>query len=474
MKIVFITPYPTFIQQLMQDLRAIGYECEHFSHFDKNIMPRCDVIWADFACEEAIKVQEYLTPAIKILRIHRYECYTDLITAIVPSAWDKIIFVNEAYKLKVEEVLGKLKNAVVLPNYLNPDNYKYPEDKKPNNKIAIAGFINARKGIDVVCMLAQEMSEYEFHIVGKIQDYALWDYIKINSPKNIYWYEWTDDLVSFFADKTYYLNTSIAEAQSVSVTEAMLCGLKPLVRNWFGATNIYRPEYIWSNPTQLKEMFNYENHELYRKLAVDFLKPIESYVDLFNREPKKVTLPSLTIAIVKTRNKFLPQLLNSLEYQNYPITVDILDNMDKDKSIGKCFNILADRCKTEWICYVGDDDILSENYVLDVMNGYLNRKDMYNNVVGLLTGAIYFDDNNNRTYSSSFPTGFWKTDFVRRIRFNEQIIRQVDTEFIERINLCKDEVIMRMDWIVGYLYRQHSNNISGNKYTEGANNKRTE
>jgi len=203
MKIVFITPYPQFIKQMMQDLTKLGHSCEYYSSFDKNVIPICDVIWCDFATNEALKIQEYMTHAIKILRIHRYEVYTDILHYIVPSAWDKIVFVNEAYLAKAEEKIGKIENAVVLPNYLNPEYYSYPAQKKANNKIAWAGYINDKKGIDVICMLAQELSRYEFHLIGSIQDEALWDYVRNNSPKNMYWYDWTDDLVKFFEDKTY-------------------------------------------------------------------------------------------------------------------------------------------------------------------------------------------------------------------------------------------------------------------------------
>jgi hypothetical protein len=468
MKIVFITPYPQFIKQMMQDLTKLGHNCEYYSSFDKNVIPLCDVIWCDFATNEALKIQEYMTHAIKILRIHRYEVYTDILHYIVPSAWDKIVFVNEAYLAKAEEKIGKIENAVVMPNYLNPEYYSYPAQKKANNKIAWAGYINDKKGIDVICMLAQELSRYEFHLIGSIQDEALWDYVRNNSPKNMYWYDWTDNLVKFFEDKTYYLNASTTESWAVAPAEAMLCGLKPLIRNWMGANYVYDTEFIWSNFVELKNMLKYDKPEVYKKKMMSRLKPIESYIDLFKKTEKKIEYPSITIAIVKTRNKYFPQLLNSLEYQDYPINIDVLDNMDKDKSIGKCYNILADRCKTEWICYVGDDDILSEGYIRNVMLAYINRKDMYPNTIGLLTGALLFDEEGNRSYSSAFPTGIWKADFVRKFRFDEKLKRQVDTEFIDRLSNNQLGTLMRMDWIVGYFYRQHSNNISGNKFKEGA------
>jgi len=103
-----------------------------------------------------------------------------------------------------------------------------------------------------------------------------------------------------------------------------------------------------------------------------------------------------------------------------------------------------------------------------VMLAYINRKDMYPNTIGLLTGALLFDEEGNRSYSSAFPTGIWKADFVRKFRFDEKLKRQVDTEFIDRLSNNQLGTLMRMDWIVGYFYRQHSNNISGNKFKEGA------
>ena len=84
----------------------------------------------------------------------------------------------------------------------------------------------------------------------------------------------------------------------------------------------------------------------------------------------------------------------------------------------------------------------------------------------ILIGATIFDDNGRREYSGSYPTGFWKPEFVTKHRFDETLIRQVDTEFIDRANKAGEGVMMRLPWIVGYYYRQHDKNISGNKFVK--------
>jgi hypothetical protein len=59
MKIVFITPYPQFIKQMMQDLTKLGHSLRSItSSFDKIIIPICDVIWCDFASNEALRYKE--------------------------------------------------------------------------------------------------------------------------------------------------------------------------------------------------------------------------------------------------------------------------------------------------------------------------------------------------------------------------------------------------------------------------------
>lgn len=474
MRGLFVARLQQFIAPIIAQLEKHGIEATLISDFDRTTAPVSDFIWVDFADQNAFLVQEFLTRAKKILRIHRYELYTEQISSIIPAEWDSIIFVNEHHRQLFEIIHGKCDNLYVIANYLDLSKYAIPEKKKVNNKIAVAGFISRKKGIGELVLLAQMLPDYEFHVCGTFHEQDVYGYLEKHQPSNMFLYPWTNDLPEFFSDKTYYLSTSISESFCVSMVEAMLCGLRPLCRNWLGAENVYDENDIWSSPLDLVEMlgvphpgFNYYRERAIQKNGLE--EVMDNFLEIINTPVFAPVLPTLTIAIVQTREKYLNALLNSLSLQDYPFKVDILRNFDRDKTIGQCFNELADRCDTEWIAYIGDDDVLSEDYIDSVMCAWINRMNKYRKVAGIITGSTTFDETGKKLVAIAHPTGFWKAEFVKSVRFDESLVRQVDTEFFTRVSSLSDYTILKFDWIVGYYYRQHSSNVSGNKFTEGVN-----
>ncbi len=476
MKILFVATFDQFIKPIAEKLRGMGFQCDIVNNFVREEVGLYDVIWCEWADQNAIKVQEYLTPAKKILRAHNYEMYNGMIERILPKEWASIIFISNYQKRLAEEKLQiVMPNAKVIPNYIDTIKFQIPEGKEPNNKIAFAGFLERKKGIGEILLLAASFPDHEFHLKGTFHEPDVSDYLKEVKPKNVFIYPWGDDLPEFFKDKTYYINTSMREGCCVAMLEAMCAGLKPLVRNWISSDEIYGDDFIWSSYQDVKDLLEAKDivPERFREFIIQ-RHDLESVIDRIAQEivtaEKPVAKETLTIAIVQTRKKYLNSLLHGLTLQDTEIKVDILDNFEKDKSIGQCYNILADRCTTDWICYVGDDDVIAEDYVDNVMKAYYRRQNMYKNPVALLTGSTLFDEKGAKKITSAFPTGFWKADFVRATRFDETLVRQVDTEFATRvIKSGKDISIIKMDWIVGYYYRQHTSNISGNKFTEGPN-----
>jgi len=325
-------------------------------------------------------------------------------------------------------------------------------------------------------LIAESLPDYEFYIAGTMQEPDYLELLVARCPSNLHIQKWTDDIPAFFADKSYAINTSLRESFSVATVEGMLCGCKPIVRHWRGAEDIYPEECLFNSVADIKCILNSEwNAEENRADAIDTgcgntINQIEDLIAYIHRD-KEEAIPSLTVGIVQTRVKYLPQLLHSLRLQNYPLTVDIIQNFDRDKSIGQCFNELADRCNSEWILFVGDDDWLAENYIRTVMESYLLRKDIYPTTQAILTSTVAFDDQGRYSIIPHYSTGFWRAECVREHRFDETLVRQVDTEFHTRIQSLKtgNAVIINMPWIAGYFYRQHEKNVSGNKFNGGAN-----
>ena len=73
MKILFVAAFDQFIRPIAEKLRGMGFQCDIVNNFVREEVGLYDVIWCEWADQNAIKVQEYLTPAKKILRAHTYE-----------------------------------------------------------------------------------------------------------------------------------------------------------------------------------------------------------------------------------------------------------------------------------------------------------------------------------------------------------------------------------------------------------------
>ena len=177
---------------------------------------------------------------------------------------------------------------------------------------------------------------------------------------------------------------------------------------------------------------------------------------------KELIFPHITIGIVVTREDKYEEACKSARHQIYPgdIDVHILDNTEKDFSIGAAYNKLAEECEGEWIMYLGDDDEIVPEYLLSLMV-FAQRLNV-EPVCVTSHCTLYGKDMDQRHYER-IPTGMWKKEYVIKERFDEEMVRYVDSEFFNRANNDDEASIALCAWQAGYFYQQHKSNISGNK-----------
>lgn len=256
-----------FIDPIVDEFKQrYDWKIKRSAEFSSPFAMTAKVVWAEFALENAQALALMDIPGKKIVRVHAFEVFDKYLNEVKFDKFDHVIFVSEYIKDFVERNIGKLRNAIVIPNGVQMDKFTIPEGKEQNNNIAYAGYLANKKGAHVLIMLANEFPDFEFHVVGEFQQRDLVDLFDRKKPDNMYLYPWTRDLNSFFADKTYILNCSARESQSMAVMEGMAAGLKPLVYDWAGASDLYPEEYIWRNMTEFYEILdNGVDPEKYRK-----------------------------------------------------------------------------------------------------------------------------------------------------------------------------------------------------------------
>ena len=266
--IYMVAVSPQFIdpiaQRLIDNGKSVFIETNGFNpkHAEK-----AKVIWCDWGNVDAVKISRFKCDAKKILRIHAWEVFFQIIHHIDFDAFDKIIFVADHIKEYLEKRhRRKYDNAVVIPNGVMLDEWEISLNKERNNKIAMAGNIAEGKGTQLLLFIAQHLPEYEFHICGRFAQEDVAEYFLEKKPDNVIMDSWQYDLSDWFKDKTYVISPSIRESQHMAVMEGMAAGLKPLVFDWIGAKKIYDEKWVWNDLESLKSLLvgDYKPHE-YRK-----------------------------------------------------------------------------------------------------------------------------------------------------------------------------------------------------------------
>ncbi len=250
----------SFIKPLLGEINKF-----HFLMFEAQFNPdnaeQAHVIFCEWADHNAIAVSNFEGPQKKILRVHAYEAFSQYPNNINFEQFDKIIFVADHIKNVLFDRIGMQpddKKGVVIPNGVDLQKFDIPKGKKPNNKIAWAGFITNKKGAVLLMTLANELKDFEFHVCGSFQEPDVEILFRQQKPKNLILYPWQNDLNKFFADKTYILNTSPREGCPVSILEGMAAGLKPLIYNWIGAKQIFNG-YTWESVSDLRKLIDHSD-----------------------------------------------------------------------------------------------------------------------------------------------------------------------------------------------------------------------
>jgi len=183
--------------------------------------------------------------------------------------------------------------------------------------------------------------------------------------------------------------------------------------------------------------------------------------------------PKVSVGVLNSRGGELFDFCkHSIERQIYLNEIDLVvfDNTNNEHTIGYGYNRIAEQAKHDWLLYVGDDDFIARTYILNLMaylQTNLDRPDFPDKeklvaVVSCL--MLYNNETCIRTPLTIAPTGMIKRDFILEHKFDEELIRYVDTEFYDRAIKKNGMTSLVASTEYGYYYRQHGKNISGNKF----------
>ena len=259
----FIAPA---IEHWMKHYNIYVYQRTGFSAY--GLLRWADIAFVEWGAEQLALITQLPKLCRIVARVHSYEAYTGLLARIDWSKVDDVIFVAahvlDLAKSRVDFGDTKIHLSRVG---VDLDRFTVQTEKKSGDRICTAGYLNHKKdpifGLQVFAGLLKARPDLEYHIAGTHQDpwteVAMGHYIQeLRIEDRVFLHPWQQDINEFFADKDYFLSSSLAEGFHLSLAEGMAAGLMPLIRNWEGARELYPEEFIFRTPAEARRII--ESH----------------------------------------------------------------------------------------------------------------------------------------------------------------------------------------------------------------------
>jgi len=293
----------TFLQELQIKLMD-KYNLAVGNMPEDSQMKWSDVVWIEWCAKNVLKLSTMPKKPgqLWIVRLHGYELFSP--KRIQQIAWDKIdvlMFVAEHVKKHFNELymIPEKVKQIVVPNGINLKKWSYANrgNMKRVNKIGCVGILTEKKGPQLLGSVIQYFAKHypsfkfllrfdiiehpnmsERTLLHMIKDCDNWEMV----PRQ-------ESLNSWMENIDYLISTSTLESFSYVIGEAMAKGIKPLIYNWEGATDIWPKELIWTDINELRKLIETDiyNSPMYRQWVEDHYsveKQYETVVKLIEGE----------------------------------------------------------------------------------------------------------------------------------------------------------------------------------------------
>ncbi len=277
----FFTPIKQYLEEKNFTVNCYNSsELQNESFLTK--LNESDLVWCEWANGPAIPISQLASKPPMVVRMHRYEAYEGTINQINWFGVDKLITINSEFidviKRYHEPEIDKNVSVIEIPNSVSS---KLKFTKRSNNfRIAYISRFQKDKNpqlmLQILAGLVQKDPRYSVHMVGRIQDYQLYDYCmhlvnELGLQNNFFYEGIVGDIEPWLEDKSIILSTSIVESQGLGLMEAMMMGIKPVIHNSFGnLDDIYGKDLTFNTAAEAIELITFPRYdsENYRDLIL--------------------------------------------------------------------------------------------------------------------------------------------------------------------------------------------------------------
>ncbi len=222
------------------------------------LMRWSDISWFEWCCDLAVIGSRQTKVCKNIIRLHRYEAYSNWPSQV---RWENIdclvtvgnTFVKDALLKQVPDIETRTQ-LYTIQNGVNLDKFGFVERPRGKN-LACIGYMNMRKNPMFLLQCMQKLhyidKEYKLFVAGNFQDAMLEQYVRymvdtLGLAEVVFFDGWQKDVNAWLQNKSFIVSTSIGEGHPVGILEGMACGLKPVIHNFPGADQIFPNEHIFN------------------------------------------------------------------------------------------------------------------------------------------------------------------------------------------------------------------------------------
>lgn len=237
---------------------------------DEKNLENFDVIFAEFLTINASNLKKNNNQKL-IIRTHGVEIYEIQLNSV---NWNNIDWILGLSNHQINYLKSKAKSNIKCGLFFLPSPIQNISLKKKakNKNIAFPAHITGRKGHDQIVEFLKLNPSYHIHVLGDVckyggpvWEYVLWNLNKNNLQNNITWVKKIDwkQMNDWYENMTYIWLPSVQEGQSRVLLEGMSKGLKPIIRNFAGADELWPKENIYASVSEIKNLLNENFNPVY-------------------------------------------------------------------------------------------------------------------------------------------------------------------------------------------------------------------
>jgi len=181
--------------------------------------------------------------------------------AVPWGAFDGIVFPAEHVRKRVAALAGAalpMVRTAIIAEALDTNFYPLYQNGEGRN-VCFFGNINADKGVEFliqcIALTVARGEQFRFHLAGEFEETRYSVYTahllkELGLGLYVRFYGKFKEPVNFLRDISHVINTSEQENVPAELIKTMACGVRPLVRAWQGASDLFRPGDLFKTPEE--------------------------------------------------------------------------------------------------------------------------------------------------------------------------------------------------------------------------------